>query len=133
MISPHGQGLLQKEGSTDRHIPPQPPQLYSPDEEQPSGTTCFQPPWSKQSSSQPDFNQPVEAVLVAPDAASSAATSRRVPTFGAQPPTKPSTYVRMYYTTTCKTRNIIYLIECRKCQKQYVRETQNPLHIDLSV
>ena len=35
-------------------------------------------------------------------------------------------------TATCKTRNMIYLIDCRKCQKQYVGETQNPLHIRLN-
>ena len=35
-------------------------------------------------------------------------------------------------TATCKTRNVICLIECRKCRKQYVGETQNPLHIHLN-
>ena len=35
-------------------------------------------------------------------------------------------------TATCKTRNVIYLIDCRKCRKQYVGETQNPLHIRLN-
>ena len=35
-------------------------------------------------------------------------------------------------TATCKTRNVIYLIDCRKCRKQYVGETQNPLHIHLN-
>ena len=32
-------------------------------------------------------------------------------------------------TATCKTRNIIYFIECKV---QYVGETQNPLHIHLN-
>ena len=35
-------------------------------------------------------------------------------------------------TATCKTRNVIYLIQCRKCKLQYVGETQNPLHIRLN-
>ena len=34
-------------------------------------------------------------------------------------------------TATCKT-NVIYLIECQLCHKQYVGETQNPLHIHLN-
>ena len=39
-------------------------------------------------------------------------------------------YVRA--TATCKTSNVIYVIECRRCRKQYVGETQNPLHIRLN-
>ena len=35
-------------------------------------------------------------------------------------------------TATCKSNNIIYLIECRQCHKQYVGETWNPLHICLN-
>ena len=35
-------------------------------------------------------------------------------------------------TATCKTRNVIYLIQCKKCKLQYVGETQNPLHIRLN-
>ena len=38
----------------------------------------------------------------------------------------------IHATTTCKTRNVMYLIECRKCRKQYVGETQNLLHICLN-
>ena len=32
-------------------------------------------------------------------------------------------------TATCKSSNVIYLIKCRQCHKQYVGKTQNPLHI----
>ena len=39
---------------------------------------------------------------------------------------------RVRATATCKTKNTIYMIECRKCHKQYVGETQNPLHIRLN-
>ena len=35
-------------------------------------------------------------------------------------------------TATCKTRNVIYLIECKCCRLQYVGETKNPLHIRLN-
>ena len=31
-------------------------------------------------------------------------------------------------TATCKTRNIIYLIECKACGIQYVVETENAVH-----
>ena len=44
--------------------------------------------------------------------------------------TKQTSIVRA--TATCKSRNVIYLIECRKCRKQYAGETQNPLHIRLN-
>ena len=32
-------------------------------------------------------------------------------------------------TTNCRATNIVYLIECHKCQKQYIRKTENPLHL----
>ena len=35
-------------------------------------------------------------------------------------------------TADCKTRNLIYLIESQKCNKQYVGETKNPLHLRLN-
>ena len=35
-------------------------------------------------------------------------------------------------TATCKTANVIYLMECRKCKKQYVGETENPLHLRIN-
>ena len=31
-------------------------------------------------------------------------------------------------TATCKTTNIIYVIECQRCGKQYVGETEQALH-----
>ncbi len=33
---------------------------------------------------------------------------------------------------TCKTNNIVYLIQCKKCEMQYVGETENALHIRLN-
>ena len=33
---------------------------------------------------------------------------------------------------TCKTSNVVYLIECTKCSKQYVGETENPLHLRMN-
>ena len=36
---------------------------------------------------------------------------------------------RAHVTANCRTKNIIYLIECRKCMKQHIRETENPLHL----
>ena len=36
---------------------------------------------------------------------------------------------RVHVTTNCRTKNIIYLIECRKCKKKYIGETENPLHL----
>ena len=36
-------------------------------------------------------------------------------------------------TADYKTSNVIYLIECRRCKKQYEGETQNLLHIRLNV
>ena len=35
-------------------------------------------------------------------------------------------------TFTCKTRNLVYLIQRRKCGLQYVGETANPLHIRMN-
>ena len=35
----------------------------------------------------------------------------------------------VHYTFTCKTRNLVYLIQCKKCGLQYIGETENPLHI----
>ena len=32
----------------------------------------------------------------------------------------------------CKTKTIVYLIECRKCKKKYIRETENPLHLRIN-
>ena len=39
---------------------------------------------------------------------------------------------RAQVTANCKTSNIVYLIECRKCNKQYVGETENPLHLRMN-
>ena len=39
---------------------------------------------------------------------------------------------RARVTANCKTSNIVYLIECRKCKKQYVGETENPLHLRIN-
>ena len=36
-------------------------------------------------------------------------------------------------TANCKTSNVIYLIECRRCKKKYEGKTQNLLHIHLNV
>ena len=33
---------------------------------------------------------------------------------------------------TCKSRNLVYLISCKKCGVQYVGETKNPLHIRMN-
>ena len=38
---------------------------------------------------------------------------------------------KVHTAATCKTRSLVYLIECRKCSKQYVGETENTLHICL--
>ena len=35
-------------------------------------------------------------------------------------------------TANCKTRNVVYLIECRICNKQYVGETENALHLRMN-
>ena len=39
---------------------------------------------------------------------------------------------RARVTATCKTSNVIYFIECSKCHKQYVGETENPLHLRIN-
>ena len=41
--------------------------------------------------------------------------------------TKESFYAQT--STTCKTSNVIYLIECKKCQKEYMGEMENPFHL----
>ena len=38
----------------------------------------------------------------------------------------------VHYTFTCKTRNLVYLIQCKKCGLQYIGETENPLHIRIN-
>ena len=38
----------------------------------------------------------------------------------------------VHYTFTCKTRNLVYLIQCKKCGLQYIGETENPLHVRIS-
>ena len=35
-------------------------------------------------------------------------------------------------TANCKTANVVYVIECIKCNKQYVGETENALHIRMN-
>ena len=35
-------------------------------------------------------------------------------------------------TANCKTSNVVYLIECKKCRKQYVGETENALHVRMN-
>ena len=39
---------------------------------------------------------------------------------------------KMHTPATCKTKGVVYLIECRKCRKQYVGSTKNALHIRLN-
>ena len=39
---------------------------------------------------------------------------------------------RVKVTADCKTRNVVHLIECSKCRVQYVRETENALHMRLT-
>ena len=44
-------------------------------------------------------------------------------------------YTRSYNVCTsanCKSRGVVYLIECKKCHKQYVGSTKNALHIRLN-
>ena len=41
----------------------------------------------------------------------------------------------MFYThvnATCKTVNVVYLIECSRCRTQYVGETENALHLRMN-
>ena len=35
-------------------------------------------------------------------------------------------------TANCKTNNVVYLIQCNKCGKQYVGETENTLHLRMN-
>ena len=35
-------------------------------------------------------------------------------------------------TATCKSDNVVYLIQCKRCGKQYVGETENPLHLRMN-
>ena len=35
-------------------------------------------------------------------------------------------------TVNCKTSNVLYMIECKQCGKQYVGETENVLHIQMN-
>ena len=39
---------------------------------------------------------------------------------------------RVKATANCKTSNVVYVIECKKCKKQYVGETENALHIHMN-
>ena len=39
---------------------------------------------------------------------------------------------KVHTSATCKTKGVVYLIECRKCRKQYVGSTKNGLHIRLN-
>ena len=39
---------------------------------------------------------------------------------------------RVHTPATCKTKNLVYLIECSRHSKQYVGETENALHIHLN-
>ena len=36
--------------------------------------------------------------------------------------------ITLQQRTTCQTSNVIYLIECSKCNNQYIGETRNPIH-----
>ena len=39
---------------------------------------------------------------------------------------------RTRVTANCRTKNIVYLTECQRCKKQYVGETDNPLHLRMN-
>ena len=39
---------------------------------------------------------------------------------------------RTRFSFTCKTKNLVYLIQCSNCGLQYVGETKNPLHIRMN-
>ena len=39
---------------------------------------------------------------------------------------------KVHTSVTCKTKDVVYLIECRKCPKQYVGSTKNALNIRLN-
>ena len=36
--------------------------------------------------------------------------------------------VKLKHQTNCKSKNVVYLITCTKCNKQYIGETGQPLH-----
>ena len=38
----------------------------------------------------------------------------------------------MFCNITCKTKNLVYLISCKRCGLQYVGETENALHIRMN-
>ena len=35
-------------------------------------------------------------------------------------------------TANCNTANVVYVLECLKCRKQYVGEAENALHIQMN-
>ena len=39
---------------------------------------------------------------------------------------------RVKATADCGTRNVVYLIECKRCTIQYIGETENALHVRLT-
>lgn len=39
---------------------------------------------------------------------------------------------KVQHPITCKTSNLVYLIQCKKCNKKYVGESGNPLHIAMN-
>ena len=41
-------------------------------------------------------------------------------------------YIDIRYIITCRTRNLVYLIQCKKCSLQYVEETENALHVRMN-
>lgn len=38
----------------------------------------------------------------------------------------------MRYQFTCKTKNVVYMISCSRCDMQYVGETENALHVRMN-
>ena len=40
--------------------------------------------------------------------------------------------VKLKCDTNCKTANVVYLISCCKCQKQYVGKTKGPLNLRMN-
>ena len=38
----------------------------------------------------------------------------------------------MKATANCKTSDVVYVSECNKCKKQYVREKENALHVRMN-
>ena len=41
-------------------------------------------------------------------------------------------FIREPCTANYKTKNVVYLIQCNKCGKQYVGETENALHLRMN-